>query len=56
MLQARLTNWPVESFRDMKINVNVTLAGEGVVLVPYRKEHVPLYHAWMVSLRAARIK
>ncbi|KAL0030990.1 hypothetical protein WJX79_007147 [Trebouxia sp. C0005] len=31
----------------MKINANVTLDGEGVVLVPYRKEHVPLYHAWM---------
>lgn len=31
----------------MKINAHVTLAGEGVILVPYRKEHVPLYHAWM---------
>ncbi len=40
----------------MKINANVTLAGAGVVLVPYRQEHVTLYHAWMVSLRAERIK
>lgn len=32
----------------MKINANVTLTGNNVILVPYRKEHVLLYHSWMV--------
>ena len=35
----------------MKINANVTLTGNNVVLVPYRKEHVPLYHSWMVCAK-----
>ena len=35
----------------MKINHNVQIIGNSVNLVPYRKEHVSLYHAWMVRLR-----
>lgn len=35
----------------MKINSNVRIIGKSVTLVPYRKEHVSLYHAWMVRLR-----
>ncbi|KAJ7481058.1 GNAT domain-containing protein [Mycena galericulata] len=32
----------------MKVNANTVLVGPGkVVLVPYRPEHVPRYHAWM---------
>ena len=34
----------------MKINSNVQIIGNSVTLVPYRKEHVSLYHAWMVRL------
>jgi hypothetical protein len=33
----------------MRLNANVTLTGESVVLVPYCKEHVELYHEWMQS-------
>ena len=33
----------------MRINQNTQLSGEKVVLVPYRQEHVPRYHGWMVS-------
>ncbi len=31
----------------MKANANLTITGDTVVLVPYRKEHVELYHTWM---------
>jgi hypothetical protein len=31
----------------MRINQNTVLIGANVVLVPYRKEHVPQYHVWM---------
>ncbi|CDW98175.1 hypothetical protein [Sporisorium scitamineum] len=31
----------------MKINRNTVLVGQRVVLVPYRKHHVPRYHEWM---------
>eukprot|EP00898_Chlorokybus_atmophyticus_P008926 jgi/Chlat1/9034/Chrsp94S08304 len=31
----------------MRINSNTCLLGDKVVLVPYRREHVPVYHAWM---------
>ncbi|SPO19777.1 related to N-acetyltransferase [Ustilago trichophora] len=31
----------------MKINRNTVLAGHKVILVPYRKQHVPRYHEWM---------
>lgn len=31
----------------MRLNANTILEGEGVVLVPYRREHVVLYHTWM---------
>lgn len=34
---------------DMKANCNLTIAGESVVLVPYREHHVLRYHQWMVS-------
>ena len=33
----------------MKVNANTTITGDKVKLVPYRKEHVPCYHTWMVS-------
>jgi hypothetical protein len=33
----------------MLINTDLTLTGERLVLVPYREEHVPVYHEWMVS-------
>ncbi|KAK9825446.1 hypothetical protein WJX81_000479 [Elliptochloris bilobata] len=31
----------------MLVNFNLTITGERVVLVPYRQEHVPVYHEWM---------
>ena len=31
----------------MRINRNTVLVGSKVVLVPYRKQHVPQYHEWM---------
>ena len=31
----------------MRINRNTVLVGSKVVLVPYRKQHVPRYHEWM---------
>ncbi len=31
----------------MRINRNTVLVGRKVVLVPYRKQHVPRYHEWM---------
>jgi hypothetical protein len=31
----------------MKNNANLVIRGQRVVLVPYRQEHVELYHAWM---------
>jgi hypothetical protein len=33
----------------MRLNADTTITGERVVLVPYRPEHVPRYHAWMQS-------
>lgn len=33
----------------MRINSKTVLEGEKVVLVPYKKEHVPRYHDWMQS-------
>lgn len=33
----------------MRINSETVLEGEKIVLVPYRKEHVPRYHDWMQS-------
>ncbi|KAJ7371125.1 N-acetyltransferase 9 [Desmophyllum pertusum] len=33
----------------MRINSETVLVGERIVLVPYRKEHVPRYHDWMQS-------
>lgn len=37
------------------MNSNLTITGERVVLVPYRKEHVPVYHGWMVRRVAFRV-
>lgn len=37
------------------MNSNLTLTEERVVLVPYRKEHVPVYHGWMVRRVAFRV-
>jgi hypothetical protein len=37
------------TFRGMRANCNLVLRGARVVLVPYRPEHVNLYHAWMVG-------
>lgn len=31
----------------MKVNEETVIVGEKVVLVPYRKEHVAKYNAWM---------
>lgn len=31
----------------MRDNANLVIKGQRVLLVPYRWEHVPLYHAWM---------
>nr|XP_002119535.1 N-acetyltransferase 9-like protein [Ciona intestinalis] len=33
----------------MKVNENVALVGDEVVLVPYKKHHVLKYHEWMKS-------
>ncbi|PWN29284.1 acyl-CoA N-acyltransferase [Jaminaea rosea] len=33
----------------MRLNEETVLVGSSVVLVPYRKEHVPQYHEWMQS-------
>ncbi|XP_038208687.1 N-acetyltransferase 9 [Zerene cesonia] len=33
----------------MKINSNIKIAGEKVILVPYTELHVPRYHEWMKS-------
>lgn len=39
----------------MRINYNTCVVGEKALLVPYRREHVPLYNQWMQdpSLQAA---
>ncbi|CAK7204068.1 hypothetical protein SEUCBS139899_006819 [Sporothrix eucalyptigena] len=39
----------------MKVNENVAIATDGVLLVPYDRHHVPTYHAWMEdeAVRAA---
>ena len=42
---------PLTSQIIMRINANVTIAGEVVILVPYRKDHVSTYHTWMVRLQ-----
>jgi hypothetical protein len=31
----------------MRDNYNLVIRGQQVVLVPYRREHVELYHSWM---------
>ena len=31
----------------MRANVNLVIRGQRVLLVPYRQEHVELYHGWM---------
>ncbi|XP_053600765.1 alpha/beta-tubulin-N-acetyltransferase 9 isoform X2 [Plodia interpunctella] len=33
----------------MKLNYNTKIVGTNIVLVPYRKHHVPKYHMWMKS-------
>lgn len=33
----------------MRVNGDTVITGQRVVLVPYRREHVPLYHGWMQS-------
>lgn len=33
----------------MKFNENTKIIGTGVILVPYKKEHVLKYHTWMLS-------
>lgn len=33
----------------MKLNYNMTIDGKRVKLVPYRPEHVPIYHNWMMD-------
>ncbi|KAK2461168.1 hypothetical protein APHAL10511_006695 [Amanita phalloides] len=39
----------------MRINEDTVLVGEKVVLVPYRPEHVPKYHAWMQDEELRRL-
>ena len=31
----------------MRDNANLVIRGQRVLLVPYRREHVALYHQWM---------
>ena len=31
----------------MRANANLCIRGQRVLLVPYRREHVELYHRWM---------
>eukprot|EP00891_Asterochloris_glomerata_P005476 jgi/Astpho2/5476/e_gw1.00078.39.1_t len=31
----------------MRLNYNIALVGDNVELLPYRPEHVPVYHQWM---------
>ncbi|KAF9448762.1 hypothetical protein P691DRAFT_729164 [Macrolepiota fuliginosa MF-IS2] len=33
----------------MKENINVVLLGHRVVLTPYKRDHVPTYHEWMLD-------
>lgn len=33
----------------MRLNYDTVLAGPKAVLVPYRPEHVPTYHKWMLD-------
>jgi len=33
----------------MKLNATTAIVGARCILVPYRHEHVPKYHAWMES-------
>ncbi|KAG8965125.1 N-acetyltransferase 9 [Tulasnella sp. 408] len=33
----------------MRVNANTCIVGALVVLVPYRPEHVPTYHRWMMD-------
>ncbi len=37
------------SLRIMKANSNLVIEGSAVMLVPYRHEHVELYHRWMAD-------
>ncbi len=39
----------------MKDNSNLVLSSDLVVLVPYRREHVQRYHAWMVRRLPCRM-
>ncbi|KZS91818.1 hypothetical protein SISNIDRAFT_456399 [Sistotremastrum niveocremeum HHB9708] len=39
----------------MRLNSRTAIAGSKVVLVPYRKEHVPIYHQWMSSPELLRL-
>lgn len=42
----------------MRANANLVIRGQRVLLVPYRREHVELYHSWMqdpvLQVRARR--
>jgi len=33
----------------MKVNQNIKIVGNNVILVPYRESHVAKYHQWMLS-------
>lgn len=33
----------------MRINENVAIVGQSVLLLPYQKSHVEKYHSWMKS-------
>jgi hypothetical protein len=35
----------------MRANYDTTITGTKCILVPYRREHVETYHAWMQGAR-----
>ncbi|KAG8848955.1 hypothetical protein FRB96_000976 [Tulasnella sp. 330] len=39
----------------MRVNERTALIGKSVVLVPYRREHVPTYHQWMSDPELLRL-
>jgi hypothetical protein len=39
----------------MRLDAELKLEGEKVILVPYREEHVPKYHDWMADDEILRL-
>ncbi len=40
----------------MRINSNTKIVSDKVLLVPYKREHVPTYHQWMCDPELRGIK